>query len=727
MHYLNLTLLFALLYSVIYSNKETKITETIRTISFLRAVGGNKEFDDDSSSNGDNDTESLEKSVSSSAATNDDTNFDFETTSDDNSSSSGSTQSTIPSKRRGIFGRMFGFFTSKPHKSSSEPIISVTSNANSKENDSHENEGDRKNNNDSKNKNKGLLSSFKLGSKNKKQIDGGIGDDEVKSQDSLSSSDTESLKSYNEETNYGLSLNIQGDATQAQYDLKLMSMYLESQSRSSEMDIKKSEGIVKNNKSIYKTIKSKYSELYDGEICSDELIKEILLTTSQLFLSKSYCKIAKHKIDDEKGLCKKRCIITKRRACRLCKEIFLRKNKCQNLAKLVEKMLEKLLKILSECSIRYEMSRPSLIQRSFKDVIPFKCTEEDLKIIRGKLESKVLSIVLLILNSKNLTKLKMSCNMCKHPECLSCKDVSSCPRCSELKDIPSCSTCQVVQILIGETIIKKNKEMLDIKKTFRKIESCETYLASKKGYNVKIEKHSDSEISSHVSSRIKETMMLLSIDFGDTEAGESESYREAVRRKGLEMRTLSEEMKRAIIGGKDKLKTPKRDEPRKELPSTPLSEVYGKLKKGDQKKRHDEDYDPTDEEKAISVILFEEGICTTLMKRILEGQMKEVNEKIRQLSSSHLGCEHCLLDGCRKKRCSNVPNLSSLIKERNDISSKLTICNQMGYVSKQEVEKKIKDLVESGILDARSVESTLRATVIGTTYENENGEYETRF
>ncbi|KAH7649819.1 hypothetical protein FG379_002957 [Cryptosporidium bovis] len=717
MRYLNIILLFILSFTLIYNNKEITNTDKIKNASFLRAIGGDgdeiNDSDDSNSTNGNVNVDSssinsLSNESNDNSLTKEDENSTDESSGDGNAGNGG-------------FKNMLGSFLNK-FSSDSQLYKKHGKNDRPSANDD-ENYSKGKKPKDRK-KNRNLLDFFKFGGKGRTK-DGDLkqgiskGYIEAKSPDTLSTSDTESLNSFNEETNYNVLLNIPDDvSTKGQYDVQLMNMYLESQSKSSEIDVKKSEGIIQNNKSSYKTIKSIFNELYDGEICSEELISLVLHVSVQLLLSKSYCRIAQNKMEGESTHCRKKCRVIKTRSCKLCQETFLKKDKCQRLTKKADGMLERLLKIILECSIRLEVSKKTKLYRRFRDVTPLKCSQEDLNVIKGKLESKILTIVMYVLNMRNLNKLKVTCDLCKYSECFNCKSISSCPKCPGLDDISSCSTCQVTQTLISESIIKRNKEIDDIRKLTRRLESCESYLASKKGFGTKTERHTELDVSSHINEKVRGWLVTLSLTTSDIDTHESESEKDMIKKKALELRTLPDDMKKAIVSGEVKLRSPKpQQEQRRDPESTQLSEVYTKITKGDYGKRHRKDDTPTDKEKVIAILLFESGICTVLMKRMLEEQIKMINSRINELNSSHTGCENCLLDGCRKKRCPNIPNISSLIKKRNEISSKLTICNGMGYASKSELDAKMKEIVDSGILTNENVNSVLQSVQTATTPE----------
>ncbi|KAK6588983.1 hypothetical protein RS030_243649 [Cryptosporidium xiaoi] len=722
MRYLNIILLFILSFTLIYNNKEISSTDEIKNTSFLRAIGGDgdeaNDSDDSSSTNGSAD-------IGSSSSHSNESNDNVSTKDDENSTDESSNDDHTKSTR---FRNPLGYLLKRFKSDSSLYKNSKTD----KHKDADDDSLTGKKPKDGR-KNRKLLDFLKFGGKGRTKDDDLKQESsksyiEVKSPDTLSTSDTESLNSFNEDANYNVLINIQDDAqTKGQYDVQLMNMYLESQSKSSEIDVKKSESIIQNNKSPYKTIKSIFSELYDGEICSEELIRQVLHVSVQLLLSKSYCRIAQNKMEGESTHCRKKCRVIKTKSCKLCQELFLKKDKCQRLTRKADAMVEKLLKILLECSIRLESSRKTRIYRRFRDVTPLKCSQEDLNVIKGKLESKILSVVMYVLDMRNLNKLKVTCDLCKYSECFNCKTISSCPRCPGLEDIASCSTCQVTQTLISEAIIKRNNEIDDIRKLIRRLESCESYLASKKGYSTKTAKHTELDVSTYINEKVKEWLLTLSLTTSDIDTHESESEKDIVKRRALELRTLPVEMKRAIVSGEVKLRSTKPQEQKREEESTQLSEVYKKVTKGAHGKRHKKDDTPSDKERVIAILLFENGICTVLMKRMLEEQIKIINAKIEELNSSHTGCEDCLLDGCRKKRCPNIPNINSLVKKRNEISSKLTLCNGMGYATKSELDAKMKEIIDSGILNEENVSSVLQSVMVAATPEEQSEDDDTEY
>lgn len=511
--------------------------------------------------------------------------------------------------------------------------------------------------------------------------------------------------------------NIKSSDFQA-YDVGIMQVYLESQVVSSDSQISKSKEILQNNKELYKAIKRSYSDQSKFSRCEESLLENILLTSIQLYMAKSYCEMAIIKITNEAGFCRNRCKIIHSKECKACRKAFKRKDQCKSISNRVDHMLSILERIIKSCLIKNYSQSPYLDSFKFyKTLTPFKCTREQYLILKGKLETKIFILSLKISYVNNVVRQKYVCSICTREECLNCASMAYCSQCPGLEDISSCSNCLAAQNLQSSLMLERNQLIKDFRRLHKKILSCENYLAltSGQGY-ITVDVPTESEVGKILEEKVNLVLArYLSFQTGHTHAKKNSDF-EGIKPKQRLYRSLPDSIKNAILSGV-KLKTPSHQKVETPEVPTQLSEAFSKHKRKREEKHGSQSYDDymlssspamesTEEERKAAVMLFENGICTYLMIYLLNQELRNCNDEIETKSNQHTGCEHCISDGCRKKRCSNFPEMMSLILKRENLVKELQRCNQLGFVSQTELKAKIDELKNSGLLSNTPSDAT---------------------
>ncbi|KAJ1608424.1 signal peptide containing protein [Cryptosporidium canis] len=489
------------------------------------------------------------------------------------------------------------------------------------------------------------------------------------------------------------------------YDAGIMQLYLETQVSTTDSQILKSKEILANTKELYKSVRKGYSGQSKSEMCPETMIETIFVALNQLFMASSYCEMASIKIMNEVGFCRNRCKILNSKSCKTCRSAFNRKDKCKAITNKAKTMADILEKILKGCAVKNTVRGTHLEGlKLYKSLTPFKCSEEQYMKLRGKFEAKLYSISLKVSYVNSIIKLKNSCSSCVREECMSCKSMSQCPQCPGIEDIFACSNCLAAQNLQGTHILARNKQVQEARRIYSKLLSCESYLAILKGDFTEAEVPTESEVGKLLEQKIQYILTRYLSFTLHGQGQEREQITEGTR--GKQYRLLPQEIKEAILRGAP-LKTPDHQRPEEETLPTQLSEAYKKMQKKKEKGLYRDgvyeipqrtEVESTDEERSLAVLLFERGICTYLMIQLLEGELGRCNSEIEEKSNQHSGCEHCIMDGCRKKRCSNIPELKTLILKRESITAAIAKCNSLGFVSQSELKAKIEELKSSGVI-----------------------------
>ncbi|KAJ1604586.1 signal peptide containing protein [Cryptosporidium canis] len=489
------------------------------------------------------------------------------------------------------------------------------------------------------------------------------------------------------------------------YDAGIMQLYLETQVSTTDSQILKSMEILANTKELYKSIRKGYSGQSKLEMCPETMIETIFVALNQLFMASSYCEMAIIKITNEVGFCRNRCKILNSKGCKTCRSAFNRKDKCKAITNKAKAMTNLLERILIGCAVKNTAQGTHLEGlKLYKSLTPLKCTEEQYMKLRGKFEAKLFLISLKVSYVNNITKLKNSCNSCVREECMSCKSMSQCPQCPGIEDIFACSNCLAAQNLQGIQLLQRNKLVQEARRINSKLLSCESYLAILNGEFLEVEMLTESEVGKLLEQKIQNILSRYLSFTLHGQGHEKEQFTEGTR--GRPYRLLPPEIKEAILSGVP-LKTPDQQRPKKEALPTQLSEAYDKMQKKKEKGPYKDgvyeipqrtEVESTDEERSLAVLLFEKGICTYLMLKLLEGELSRCNSEIEEKSNQHSGCEHCILDGCRKKICSNIPELKTLILKRESINATIVKCNSLGFASHSELKAKIEELKSSGAI-----------------------------
>ncbi|KAF7456567.1 signal peptide containing protein [Cryptosporidium felis] len=495
-----------------------------------------------------------------------------------------------------------------------------------------------------------------------------------------------------------------GSADSSNYDLGIMTMYLESQVSSANSRIIKSQEILLQSKQIYRDIKSRYTTQFKESTCEEGLLGAIFILYQQLSVSKTYCETASVKIENESGYCRRRCKILNSAPCRTCREAFKKKSTCKSITTKISGMQETLEVIIKNCLLIKEQSQST--GRTFtyySEVTPLKCTIEDLQRIIGKTEAKIFLLALKVSHINNLLKLKNVCNECVRKECMNCKSMSECPACPGLEDISACTECLAIQTLQSSHLLLRNELIREIKRLFYKAISCESYLALKSTTYDKAPKPTEAGIGK----KLEEKVNLILQKFDNYSAHQHQVPEGAEAASGSQRyKTIHPDLKEAIITGV-KLKTPTPTKYTPEKYPSQLSLTTSKIRKrAEEVGATGEEYqipdkkpmESTPEERRLALLLFERGICTYLMLYMLEEQLKECNLKIKLLSSSHSGCEKCVSDGCRSKFCSNIPEVKAQIRERENISTSIADCLRMGFATQNDLKAKIEEIQNSGAI-----------------------------
>ncbi|EAK88203.1 signal peptide containing protein [Cryptosporidium parvum Iowa II] len=497
------------------------------------------------------------------------------------------------------------------------------------------------------------------------------------------------------------------------FDLGIMQLYLESQVVSSDSQINKAKEILQNNKEVYRTIKKEHNRQMKDSKCKETLLESVFILSNQIYMAKSFCQMASIKITNETGFCRNRCRIISSKSCKTCKEAFGRKEKCKTISNTIDDMFSILEKIIKNCLVKNSLQMENLSAFIlYKSHIPYKCTKEQYQILKGKLEAKVYQIALKVSIINNVVKQKNICNSCTRQECLSCTSMAYCSQCPGLEDLSSCSSCLAAQNLQSTLILERNQLIKEARRIFSKILSCESFLAltSKETYNI-MDAPTESEVGRILEEKINS---ILSRFLAHSIMGHSH-FKADVAEKTKTYQKLPDDIKNAILSGV-KLKASSQQKIKYEKDHTQLSEAFKKHKKRKEKYGiSGSEYkipsipppESTDEEKRLAIMLFEGGICTYLMIILLNQELRNCNIEIDNKSSQHNGCENCRLDGCRMKRCSNIPEIRALIMKREGLSEQIQRCNELGFVSQAELRAKIDEMKNSGLL---SVGTTSGAT-----------------
>ncbi|OLQ16101.1 hypothetical protein ChUKH1_17640 [Cryptosporidium hominis] len=490
------------------------------------------------------------------------------------------------------------------------------------------------------------------------------------------------------------------------FDTGIMQLYLESQVVSSDSQINKAKEILQNNKEVYKTVKKEHNRQIKDSKCKETLLESVFILSNQIYLAKSFCQMAAIKITNETGFCRNRCRIISSKSCKTCKKAFGRKEKCKAISNTIDNMFSVLERIIKNCLIKNSVQMEDLSAFIlYKSHTPYKCTKEQYRILKGKLEAKAYQIALKVSIINNVVKQKNICNSCTRQECLSCTSMAYCPQCPGLEDLSSCSNCLAAQNLQSTLILERNQLIKEARRIFSKILSCESFLAltSKETYNIM-----DAPTESEVGKILEEKINLVLSRFLAHSIMDHSHFKADGAEKTKTYQKLPDDIKNAILSGV-KLKTSSQQKIPYEQYPTQLSEAFKKHKKRKEK------YGPsgseykipsipppesTDEEKKLAIMLFENGICTYLMIILLNQELRNCNAEIDNKSSQHDGCENCRFDGCRMKRCSNIPEIRSLIIKRENLSEQIQRCNELGFVSQAELKAKIDEMKNSGLLSA---------------------------
>ncbi|TRY51702.1 putative Secreted Protein [Cryptosporidium tyzzeri] len=497
------------------------------------------------------------------------------------------------------------------------------------------------------------------------------------------------------------------------FDLGIMQLYLESQVVSSNSQINKAKEILQINKEIYRTVRKEHNRQMKDSKCKESLLESVFTLSNQIYLAKSFCQMASIKITNETGFCRNRCRIINSKSCKTCKEAFGRKEKCKAISNTIDSMFIILEKIIKNCLIKNSVQMEDLSAFIlYKSHTPYKCTKEQYRILKGKLEAKAYQIALKVSIINNIVKQKNICNSCTRQECLSCTSMAYCSQCPGLEDLSSCSNCLAAQNLQSTLILERNQLIKEGRRIFSKILSCESFLAltSKETYNI-MEPPTESEVGKILEEKVN---LVLSRYLAHSILGHSH-FKPDVAERSKTYQKLPADIKNAILSGV-KLKAPSKQKAIRDQSPTQLSEAFNKHKKrkekygisgGEYKIPSMPPPESTDEEKKLAIALFERGICTYLMIILLNQELRSCNIEIDDRSSQHDGCENCRLDGCRMKRCSNFPEIRSLIMKRESLSEQIQRCNEYGFISQTELKAKIDEIKNSGLL---SVGTTSGAT-----------------
>ncbi|KAK9172387.1 putative Secreted Protein [Cryptosporidium meleagridis] len=692
--WLNLFVIFIILYENIddklLSSKLSllKNFQTITQVSLLKATGNYDNSDSGSLSSYDTISIGSQNKYTSSISD----------SSDQSDSSSLASNDLKPrQKKKGLFG-----FTGNLFKSKSSPDISSPSTR------------------------KGIRSQLQKIFKKKSK-----GVKNVKSQESVASSEEElknkkysSLDQLKKEVDTGDEEDEEEEAVQtppnpnlekisegehSAFDSGIMQLYLESQVVSSDSQINKAKEILQNNKEVYKATKKEYNRQLKDSKCKESLLESVFSLSNQIYLAKSFCQMAVIKITNETGFCRNRCRIINSKSCKTCKEAFGRKEKCRAISSTIDHMFDIFEKIIKSCLIKNSIQTgdtSSFIL--YKSHTPYKCTREQYRTLIGKFEAKVFQIALKASIINNIVKQKKICNNCTRQECLSCTSMAYCTQCPGLEDLFSCSNCLAAQNLQSTLILERNQMIKEARKIFSKTLSCESYLAltSKETYNT-MDAPSESEVGKILEEKVNAVLshylphsIMSHAHYKADHAERTKTYQK-----------LPDDIKSAILSGV-KLKTSVQEKITYEQDPTQLSEAFKKHKKrkygpsgGEYKIPSRPPVESTDEEKRLAISLFENGICTYLMIILLNQELKNCNSEMDKRSLQHDGCENCRFDGCRMKKCSNIPEIRALVKKREDLSEQIQKCNELGFVSQAELKAKIDEIKKSGLLGAGTTSS----------------------
>lgn len=525
---------------------------------------------------------------------------------------------------------------------------------------------------------------------------------------------------------------ISGDFTP--YDQGVMQMYLESESASSDAMVSKSSDILKSSSEVLKTIRETYYIQIDQDMCTEELLATMIATATLIFSAKTYCDIGIIKSKNEAGFCRSRCKLLGSKGCKTCKKAFLRKEKCKQLSGRAEGKIYLLIKLLKNCIFKNSIREIKLDNLKFyKGLDPYRCKEEQYKVLKSKLESKLIILSLKISFVNYLSKLKQSCGECTKEGCASCQSTSSCPQCAGPYYVSSCMTCNAIQSLLSLQVVYRNEYIQKVRRALNKLLACESYMALIHGSVVEVSSPSEHDIGKIIeegsNKYMKRYMSHLLSDQTLQKLGKYDILQVEKHRK------LPEEIKSAILSGVQLKKTEHKKAPTSgKTGPTQLEETYKKVKKSYELSNKylalpRKSFEPTLEEANTAVVLFENGICTHLMIYLLEKELKECNDQIIERSSQHTGCEECIVDGCRKKRCNNYPEIKSLIVKREFINKEIVRCYSLGFLSQAKITENINRLRISGVLpdSTASTSSTGVAASLPGATKADSDEDETSF
>ncbi|OII71222.1 uncharacterized protein cubi_01697 [Cryptosporidium ubiquitum] len=495
------------------------------------------------------------------------------------------------------------------------------------------------------------------------------------------------------------------------YDAGIMQIYLESQVASSDSQITKSKEILQNNKELYRSIKKSYNEQIKAFKCDEYLLENIFVISNQIYVAKSYCQMAVIKITNETGFCRNRCRILHSKECKTCRKAFNRKDKCKSISNTVDHMIGVLEKMVKGCLINNftQLERLDAF-KLYKNLTPFKCTKNQYQVLKGKLETKLFILSLKVSYVNNVVRQKYVCSSCTREECMSCTSMAYCPQCPGLEDISSCSNCLAAQNLQSSLMLERNQLIKDYRRLYSKLLSCESFLALTGSRDfITADIPTESQVGKYLEERVNSicSRYLPFYSTGHTHHKKS-AEPEGLKARQPYYRSLPDDIKNAILNGV-KLKTPTHQ--KVEIPQLPtqLGEAFKKYKKRKEEKYGSQGFEEyiirsspvmesTDEERKAAVLLFERGICTYLMINLLNQELRNCNAEIDLKSSQHSGCENCISDGCRKKKCNNFPEIMGLILKRENLAKEVQRCNNLGFISQSELKARIDELKNSGLL-----------------------------